>query len=338
MRILLDHPEPALLPHDDMLGQIHLTKLALETLGVEVEHLRWWDETQTGDLIHYFGRMPTHLTELAHNKGIKIVVTEHVPVCTRAEAMRHRFMRWFARTFPVQFLTAAGCRTYQLADACVAFTSWDAGLMTSLFQAPPERVHLIPPGVEDVFNQSPEINRSGWLVCNGTLTQETLVLAEAAILARTPLWIIGGPHGEANPCLKPLVDLAASYSHFLQYSAALSDSPLMAKIYRSARGFVLCNSFENFSRAPWEAAASGCPLLLSDRPWARSAFSGAASYCPPGISAPKLAPHVRAFYEQAPALPIPPRPSSCLQAAEKLLEIYRRLLAEPAAAKVPVLV
>src|SRR5947199_10605243 len=73
MKVLFDHPSPFLLAHGGFQIQIEQTKAALETLGVEVEYLRWWDETQRCDVIHYFGRPFSSYVDLAHRKGIKIV-------------------------------------------------------------------------------------------------------------------------------------------------------------------------------------------------------------------------------------------------------------------------
>ena len=62
MRILFDYSEPALLTHGGLLTQIKQTKAALETLGCQVDYVRWWDETQQGDILHYFCRMiPRHV-------------------------------------------------------------------------------------------------------------------------------------------------------------------------------------------------------------------------------------------------------------------------------------
>ena len=56
MKILLNCRLPFALAHGGMQTQIEQTQAALIALGLEVEPLRWWDATQTGDLIHYFGR------------------------------------------------------------------------------------------------------------------------------------------------------------------------------------------------------------------------------------------------------------------------------------------
>src|SRR6476659_962341 len=65
VKILLDYPLPFALAHGGVQVQIEQTKAALEQLGLEVEFLRWWDDRQTGDVIHYFGRMPAAHVEFA---------------------------------------------------------------------------------------------------------------------------------------------------------------------------------------------------------------------------------------------------------------------------------
>jgi hypothetical protein len=43
---------------------------------MQVEPVRWWDAGKTGDLIHYFGRMPAEQIRLAKEKQFKVVITE----------------------------------------------------------------------------------------------------------------------------------------------------------------------------------------------------------------------------------------------------------------------
>ncbi len=82
---------------------------------------------------------------------------------------------------------------------------------------------------------------------------------------------------------------------------------------------------ETRSLAAEEAAACECPLLLSDLPWARSTFAADASYCPI-VSPAATAACLRKFYDQAPSLKIPARPSTWLAVAQQLKAIYERVL------------
>jgi glycosyltransferase involved in cell wall biosynthesis len=82
---------------------------------------------------------------------------------------------------------------------------------------------------------------------------------------------------------------------------------------------------ESLSLSALEAAACGCPLLLSDLPWARNTFGEHAHYCP--ISDPATtAPHLRKFYDEALQTQKSFRPMSWKDVASQLLELYQRLL------------
>ena len=80
-----------------------------------------------------------------------------------------------------------------------------------------------------------------------------------------------------------------------------------------------------------EAAACGCPLLLSDLPWARCTFGSAATYCPV-TSVPETAEVMQRFYRMAPTLPAPPRPPGWAEVAASLEQIYASLLRGPSPA------
>ena len=75
MKVLIDHSSPFLLAHGGAQVQIEQTKSALERIGIEVEFVRWWDDQQRGDVIHYFGSIPHHYLDLAHQKKIPVVLT-----------------------------------------------------------------------------------------------------------------------------------------------------------------------------------------------------------------------------------------------------------------------
>ena len=76
MKIILDCHVPAMLAHGGAQIQIGQTQRALQAIGVEAEFMRWWDAAQTGDLIHFFGRMPADQIRFAQKKGLKVVMAE----------------------------------------------------------------------------------------------------------------------------------------------------------------------------------------------------------------------------------------------------------------------
>ena len=116
MKILFEHPVPAGLAHGGMQTQIDQTKAALETLGVEVEYLRWWDEGQSGDVIHFFGRMSPELILFAQRKGIRVVLS----VLLAAQGARPGWKLWLQRQ-TIRLMRAA------LPAGLTAAYRWDAG-------------------------------------------------------------------------------------------------------------------------------------------------------------------------------------------------------------------
>src|SRR6185369_15243352 len=105
-----------------------------------------------------------------------------------------------------------------------------------------------------------------------TERKEVLKLAEAALSASVPIWIIGKPYSESDPYFQQFLALAKSNQEIVRYEGAISDRNRLARIYREACGFVLLSKWESLSLSALEAAACECPLLLSELPWAKSHF------------------------------------------------------------------
>ena len=330
MKVLFNCFIPYQLAHGGVQVQIEQTEAALESLGVDVEPLRWWDKRQTGDLLHHFGRIPFHLLELAHHKGMKVVFSDllgGLGARSRSQLHLQRLApRILQRALPPHRVAALSWESYRRADACIALTPWEAHLMSWIFGATTERVHVIPNGVEEIFLNRPPRPRGPWLVCTATIRdiKRIVELAEAAVQAQTPLWVIGKPYSETDPYSQRFLALARQHPQVLRYEGAIEDREKLADVYRAARGFVLVSAYESLSLSALEAAACQCPLLLSELPWARTYFGENATYCP--VASPSaMAPHLRRFYDAAPNLKSPPKPLTWLEVAKQLEKIYQSL-------------
>lgn len=325
MKVLFDHPHPFLLAHGGFQRQIEQTRLALEGMGVEVEFLRWWDDAQRSDIIHFFGRPSHAYLEFAGQKGIVVVVGDLLTGLgsrgTRARTAQRLVIAVLRRT---SFFDRMGWEAYRRADAVVALTAWEAQLVREIFGAPAERVHVVPNGVEKAFFSAPVRERGPWLVCTATITLRKRVqeLAEAAVNAGTPLWVVGEPYAERDPYFEKFRALTSAHPAILRYEGGVSDRAALAQIYSEARGFVLLSTMESLSLSALEAAACRCPLLLSDLPWARTTFDKAAHYCSVTSDLRETARHLRAFYDAAPALRPPPLPATWSEVARQLVAIY----------------
>jgi glycosyltransferase involved in cell wall biosynthesis len=342
MKVLLNHHIPFALSHGGMQVQIEQTQTALQEAGVTVEPLRWWDDTQTGDVLHHFTRIPRNLLTLAQRKGMKVVMTDLLTEQGSRSRLFLGLQKFITRGTPLllpKVMTAYfGWDSYLLADACVALTPWEAYLIRYIFGPPAKKVHIIPNGVEEVFLEGSPVQRGKWLVCTATITErkEVLKLAVAALGARVPVWIIGKPYSESDPYFQQFLALAKGNPETIRYEGAISDRNRLAQIYREARAFVLLSKWESLSLSALEAAACKCPLLLSELPWAKSHFGTTASYCPVNGSIARTSVCLRSFYDSAPVLAPPPKPASWAEIGARLKELYEQLLRNgPALAQIP---
>lgn len=333
MRVLFDHPFPFALTHGGFQIQIEQTMLALKKTGLDVEHVRWWDEFQKGDLIHFFGRPPEIYVNFAQNKGCKVIIADLNTELASRSALHRLAQRSLIKvvkyTLPAALTNRMGWQTFSRADALMVLTRWEAEVVASMFEAPKDKIYVVPNGVEEVFLNSVPLPRGKWLVCTSTVTnrKRVLELAFAAVAAETPVWIIGKPYSPSDPYAVRFEQLARKESKWIRYEGAITDRARLAAIYREARGFVLLSAMETLSLSALEASACECPMLLSDLPWARHVFGNSAAYCP--IASPRrTAEKLREFYEKAPKMSPPPKPLTWGDVAMRIRAVYEEVLAK----------
>ena len=333
MKIVFDRHVPAMLAHGGVQTQIDQTRLALQGIGIQADFMRWWDSAQTADVIHFVGRMPVDQMQFAKQKGIKVVMAELLTAAGSHTPFQRNLRRVFRRgveTFAPKALAAAfGWESFRLADALVALTAWEKQLMQMKFGAAPEKIFVVPNGVEPEFFAAPKMERGEWLVCTATITERkrVLELAQAAIAAQTPVWVIGKAYTENDAYAQAFFALAKQNPKFVRYEGGISDRTALANVYRAARGFVLLSAMESLSLSALEASACECPLLLSDLPWARSTFDTGVQFCQVMDSVAATAGALQKFYADTPLLPAPPKPATWPDVARQFKSIYEKVLA-----------
>jgi glycosyltransferase involved in cell wall biosynthesis len=152
-------------------------------------------------------------------------------------------------------------------------------------------------------------------------------LAEAAIMAQVPVWIIGEPYSKEDPYYQKFLSVVRSGGEMVRYEGGISSREKMASIYQEARGLVLLSSMESLSLSALEAAAGGCPLLLADLPWARSSFGSRATYCRLSTREEE-AENLKNFYQGIEEAPKPPEPCRWGDVGKQLCRIYEALEAD----------
>lgn len=332
MKIILNCTLPFMLAHGGQQIQIEQTQAALQKLGLTVEPLRWWDGTQDGDIFHHFNRLPISTLDLVRRKGWMVVIAAlESRLAARPPLARFAIRTGRAalrKTAPGLVRQLFGWDSYRLADACIAMSPWEEHLLEGMYGVARSRLHMIPNGVEEVFLQSRPAARGPWLVCTATIIEmkQVLKLAEMAVRAQTPLWVIGKPHGEHEEYPRRFFAFARQNPKFVRYEGPVNDRAMLARIYREARGFVLLSRWEGLSLSALEASACECPLLLSDLPWARWFFRDRAAYCPATASVAESAAVLRRFYDEAPQRPLPAKPLSWRESAQRLVQVYEAVL------------
>jgi hypothetical protein len=101
---------------------------------------------------------------LARKKGIKVVFSDFLGnLAARPEwriALQRTFVRSVRSTLTPARAGGLNWESFRKADACIALTSAEAKLMLEIFGSSPERVHIVPNGVEEVFFQSSTATRN----------------------------------------------------------------------------------------------------------------------------------------------------------------------------------
>src|SRR5262249_32940947 len=154
------------------------------------DYMRWWELEQPSDIIHYFGRPWTQYVVRGQQKGYKMIMSDLLTgLGSRPQPARmlQKGIQMAAQSVMGDgLLNRLSWDCFKQVDACIALTPWERRLMIEMFDAPPERVHCIPNGVEDVFlEKRTAAAREPWLVSTATITERkrALELAQAAVAA-----------------------------------------------------------------------------------------------------------------------------------------------------------
>jgi len=336
MKVLFSNSLPFFLAHGGTQTLLESLMRELAILGVQVEPERWWDENQKGDILHYMNRPPLLNVRAAHVKGFRVVMTENLDQTasrTRSQLFGQRCLTRLARTLlPAGLTTRLGWDVYQELDAMVYVVKHEWEVARYLFGATPGRGHIIPHGLEEkaLADLALPQKEEDYLVSAATIhpRKNTVLLAQAALLAGAPVVFLGKPYSPDDAYFQEFQRLVDG--HIVRYEGFVSAEE-KHRYLRGARGFALLSQFESGSISVYEAAGAGLPLLLSDLPWANKVYDQARNTnFVPLVSAARIAPLLKAFYQNAHRLPGTTFPLlSWRQVAERYLEIYQQLLIAP---------
>jgi glycogen(starch) synthase len=285
--VLTRHPDPAeQLPYDEELGGVRVVRVAEDPalLRFEDELLAWTMAlnhalTRTGlavcdeappDVVHAHDWLVAHAaTTLKHHLRVPLVATLH-----GTEAGRHQ--GWLPGPLNRSIHSVEWWLTYEARRviACSAHMGWE---VTRLFDLPPDKVDVVPNGVDLRRWQPPPEQvaaaRRRWggdgplVVYSGRLVYEKgvqdLLAAVPRLRRRHPglrLVVAGrGPEGEELRALARRLRLGRSVTF-----AGFVPETELAALTAAADCAVVPSVYEPFGLVALEAAAAGTPVVASD--------------------------------------------------------------------------
>ena len=331
MKVLLEHGMPFQLAHGGYQIQIEQTKWGLEEAGAEVEWLRWWDDSQTGDIIQAFSPITSAVPYLAAEKRIPVVLMTLLsglcdlsPLRLRLKALQDVLfkrlpgIRGSFGTLPQQLFHLC---THNLVNIRA-----EARMLENIYHVPPDKISVVPGGLSEKFRHAKPATKEGdYLISTATITERknTIELARLAKLAEVPILFVGKPYHHSSPYwqqFKGLID-----NRWVCYREHVSSTDEIIALLRSARGFVINSLIETWCFSAHEAAACGLPLLLPDRKWSREIFGDQAAYFTRDQAG--NAAILRNHYAQAAKAPLPQiRFWSWKEVGEQHIALYHQLM------------
>ena len=279
MKVIFSHYAPFFLAHGGAQTIIEEIMRGLRNKGVDVEPERWWDENQTGDVLHYIARPIKSNVLLAKKHGFKTVMTDLLDtVAARSPAklfLNRTIVRGVTRFAP-GMTDRVAWDVYRELDAMIFSLSHESDVAQYLFAAPPERCHVMPWGLraEAIADLAKPQAEEDYLISIASIVprKNTVRLARAAREAQVPILFVGKPLAHSDDYFREFQSLIDN--KFVRHAGFVAEEEKY-RLLRGARGFALLSWGESGCVAAYEAAAAGLPLFLNDAPWARTGYPGA---------------------------------------------------------------
>lgn len=281
-------------------GEVQLVRTAchLRDLGLPVRPFVAWRDTLDGArLIHLFGmsREGLELARAAKGVGLPVVLS---PICwldprsivglsTNPIRLGLDLAKWSIRRVAPSLPSWRG-ELLNLADAILPNSRAEARQLVSLFGARVDRIHVVPNGIEPAA-----------IPADPSLFQELVgpdpfVLYAGRIEPRKNVLRLARALGEGGPRLVVVGDPPPRHRDYARACRQAAgprgvwlprvdpDDPLLASALAAARVLALPSWFETPGLIALEAAAAGCPVVVTPHGCTREYFGDHVQYAEPG--------------------------------------------------------
>ncbi len=276
--------------------QTHQTAQHLQELGVEVDFISPWQTSLEVDLVHIFTASPETLGILkkCSEQGIKTALSpvffstktgKDLSLALKLEKTASKFGAGISSEYGIK---AQAC---EIADIILPNTQAEADLIIKGFGISPEKVSVIPNGVEERFkNSNPDLFIEKYGLRDfvlfagqaGAPRKNVIKLLEVAAEISDPIVIIGSFYDDeyGEKCRS----LAHASTHVSLIETLEHNSELLASAYAACHTFVLPSLFETPGIAAMEAALAGANIVITELGGTKEYFNNWAEYVDPKSS------------------------------------------------------
>ncbi len=273
-------------------GEVQLlqTERHLRELGVRVDRFdRWTTRLEEHPLVHSFSLIPHDFWHPVKLAGCGLLVsTIHWPT-PKEQGLRDR-VRGVVVGAGRRILGGGSPpegKPFRHVDLFLPNSQMEADLLCQVYKLPPEKMHVVPNGVEERFlGATPDafVARYGlrdFVLCVGRIdgrkNQLTLVRALKGI--GRPIVCIGEPVLGQEEYLEECRREGGADVHFL--GKLEHDSPLLASAYAAAAVLALPTWIETPGLCALEAALAGTPIVITELGCTREYFGEHVRYIRP---------------------------------------------------------
>jgi glycosyltransferase involved in cell wall biosynthesis len=304
--------------------QMTQTAEALERFGHRVVRVECAAAQEGIDVLHGFHAEPALWQLLPHwTRGrCPFVVSPVLPVRPGGEVRR----LFVSARLPGVMTTARMRRdVIRAADAVIALTRYESNLLKRVFDAPPERIHVISNGVRKASEPGlppAEVPHEPYVLLLGNISRRKRQAEVLRMLAGRRRVVLAGALLDEGPEAQAFHDACRSADAV--WLGSIRDPAVVRGLLGRADALVLLSFAEAQPLAVLEALSEATPAVVSDLPAHREL---AAAY--PGwielANGPATVVSALDALERA-HRPEPPRVPSWSSVAERLVEVYRSLV------------